>query len=76
MLGALPDFADIERKLGAFQIALCGRRDAAARLAITYTVMAEWDLDAARTARNAAPIALARAHKHLTLAGHAIGNAV
>jgi hypothetical protein len=70
----LPDLEAIARKLAAFQLALYGRKDAPARLALTYTQMAEWDLDLAQEGGKAAPVALSRAHKHLTLATTVVGN--
>lgn len=72
MLAAIPSLEDLEQRLAAFQIALHGRCDDAANVARTYTTFAQWDLDRASKGGKTAAIALARADKHLALAGSAV----
>lgn len=71
-LAVLPSLEALEQRLAAFQLALYGRSDAAAKVALTYTTFAEWDLDLARDGGKIVPVALARAGKHLALAGTAV----
>lgn len=71
-LATLPSLEALEQRLAAFQLALHGRRDAAAKVALTYTTFAQWDLDCASKGGKTAAIALSRAHKHLALARTAV----
>lgn len=72
MLAALSSLADLEQRLAAFQLALHGRTDDAAKVALTHTTFAEWDIERARNGGNAAKVAISRALKHLALAGTAV----